>query len=52
VFYQKGHCEGISTCNIERVIGRYRLYPDKKKQEKTARKRARASRKLKKKISQ
>jgi len=39
ILYEKGYSEGISTWKIERVIRRYKLYPDKRKQEKTARKR-------------
>jgi len=52
VLYEKGYSEGISTWKIERVIRRYKLYPDKKKQEKTVRKRARAHQKPKKRITQ
>jgi len=48
VLYEKGYSEGISTWKIERVIRRYKLYPDKRKQEKTARKRAQARQKPKK----
>lgn len=52
VLYVKEYCEEISTWKIERVIRRYQLYPDKQKQEKTARKRARARQKPKKRITQ
>jgi len=52
VLYEKGYSEGISTWKIERVIRRYKLYPDKRKQEKTARKRARALQKSRKRITQ
>ena len=52
VLYEKGYSEWISTWKIERVIRRYKLYPDKRKQEKTARKRARARQKPRKRITQ
>jgi len=52
VLYEKEYSEGISTWKIERVIRRYKLYPDKKKAEKTARKRARAHQKPKRRITQ
>ena len=52
VLYEKEYSEGISTWKIERVIRRYKLYPDKKKAEKTARKRARARQKPKRRITQ
>jgi transposase InsO family protein len=52
VLYEKGYSEGISTWKIERVIRRYKLYPDQRKQEKTTRKRARARQKPKKRITQ
>jgi len=52
VLYEKGYSEGISTWKIERVIRRYKLYPDKKKAEKTATNRARARHKPKKRITQ
>jgi transposase len=45
VLYEKVYSEGISTWKIERVIRRHKLYPDQKKAEKTARKRARARQK-------
>jgi transposase InsO family protein len=51
VLYEKECAEGISTWKIERVIRRYKLYPDQKKQEKTTRKRARARQKPKKRIT-
>jgi hypothetical protein len=51
VLYEKGYSEGISTWKIERVIRRYKLYPDQKKAEKTARKRARARQKPKRRIT-
>jgi hypothetical protein len=47
VLYQKEYSEGISTWKIERVIRKYKLYPDQKKAEKTVRKRARARQKPK-----
>jgi transposase-like protein len=52
VMYGKEFSEDISTWKIERVIRRYNLYPDKKKAEKTARKRARARQKPKRRITQ
>jgi len=50
--YEKEYSEQISTWKIERVIRRYKLYPDQKKAENTARKRARARQKPKKRITQ
>ena len=50
VLYEKEHSEEISTWKIERVIRRYKLYPDQRKAEKTCRKRARARQKPKKRI--
>ena len=52
VIYEREYSEEISTWKIERVIRRYKLYPDQKKAEKTARKRARARQKPKKRITQ
>jgi transposase InsO family protein len=52
VLYEKEYCEWISTWKIERVVRRYKLYPDQNKAEKTARKRARARQKPKKRITQ
>jgi len=52
VLYQKEYSEEISTWKIERVIRRYRLYPDQKRAEKTARKRARARKHPKRRITQ
>jgi len=52
VLYQREYGEDISTWKIERVIRKHRLYPDRKKAEKTARKRARAHQKPKKRITQ
>jgi len=52
VIYEKEHSEGISTWKIERVIRKHKLYPDQKKQEKTAKKRARARQRPKKRITQ
>jgi len=52
VLYEKEYSEGISTWKIERVIRRHKLYPDQKKAEKIARKRARARQKPKKRITQ
>ena len=51
VLYEKEYCEEISTWKIERVIRRYKLYPDQRKAEKTARKRAQAREKPKKSIT-
>jgi len=51
VLYEKEYCEGISTWKIERVIRRHKLYPDQRKAEKTARKRARARQQPKKRIT-
>ena len=50
--YEKEYPKRIYTWKIERVIRRYKLYPDQKKAEKTARKRVRAHEKLKKRITQ
>ena len=50
--YEKEHREEISTWKIDRVIRRHKLYPDQKKAEQTARKRARAGQKPKKRITQ
>jgi len=52
VLYKKEYSEGISTWKIERVVRRYRLYHNQRKAEKTARKRARAHQKPKKRITQ
>jgi transposase InsO family protein len=52
VLYEKEYCEGISTWKVERVIRRYKLYPDQKKVEKIVQKRARARQKPKKRITQ
>jgi transposase InsO family protein len=52
VLYEKEYSEEISTWKIERVIRKYRLYPDQNKAEKTARKRARAQKHPKKRITQ
>jgi len=52
VIYEKEYYEEISTWKIERVVRRYKLYPDQKKAEKTARKRARARQKPKRRITQ
>ena len=51
VLYEKEYSEVISTWKIERVIRRHKLYPDQKKAEKTARKRARARKKPKRRIT-
>ena len=51
VIYEKEYSEEISTWKIERVIRRYKLYPDQMKAEKTSRKRARARQKPKKRIT-
>ena len=52
VLYEKEYSEEISTWKIERVIRKHKLYPDRKKAEKTAKKRARAHQKPKKRITQ
>ena len=52
VIYEREYSEEISTWKIERVIRRYKLYPDQKKVEKTARKRSRARQKAKKRITE
>jgi hypothetical protein len=52
VLYEKEYSEEISTWKIERVIRRYKLYADKKKAEKIARKRTRVRYKPKKRITQ
>jgi transposase InsO family protein len=52
VLYEKEYSEEISTWKIERVIRKHKLYPDKQRAEKTARKRARARQKPKKRITQ
>ena len=52
VLYKRKYCEDISTWKIERVIRMYKLYPDQRKVEKTARKRARAHQKAKRRITQ
>src|SRR4030043_1062723 len=52
VLYEKEYSEGVSTWKIERVIRRYKLYPDQKKIEDTARKRSRARQKPKRRITQ
>ena len=52
VLYKKRYGEEISTWKIERVIRKHRLYPDRKRAEKTARKRARARKHPKKRITQ
>jgi len=52
VIYEKEYFEEISTWKIERVIRRYKLYPDREKADKTARKRGRAQKHPKKRITQ
>ena len=52
VLYEREYSEEISTWKIERVIQRHKLYPDQKNAEKTAKKRARAHQKSKKRITQ
>jgi transposase InsO family protein len=52
VLYGKEYHEEISTWKIERVIRKYKLYPDKMKAEKIARKRARARQKPKRRITE
>jgi len=50
--YKKEYSEQISSWKIERVIRRHKLYPDKKKTEKSVRKRAGTGQKPKKRITQ
>jgi len=50
-FMEQEHGEVRSTWKIERVIRRYKLYPDQRKAEKTSRKRARALKKPKKRVT-
>jgi len=50
--YEKEYSEWISTWKVERVVRRYKLYPDRNKAEKTARKRAGSRQKPKKRITQ
>ena len=50
VLYKKAHNEDISCWKIERVVREHKLYPDKVKQAKTAKKQARAREKPKKRI--
>ena len=52
VIYEKEYGEEISTWKIERVIRRYKLYPNEIRAERIARKRARARRRPKKRITQ
>ena len=52
VIYQREYQEEISTWKIERVIRKHKLYPDRIKAEKTARKRVRARERPKKRITQ
>jgi len=52
VLYEKEYSEDISTWKVERVIRKYKLYPDQNKAERTARKRAQARQKPKKRITQ
>ena len=52
VIYEKEYSEEFSTWKIERIVRRYKLYPGQKKAEKTARKRARARQKPKRRITQ
>ena len=52
VLYGEEYHEEISTWKIERVIRRYKLYPDKMKAEEIAGKRARARQKPKRRISE
>ncbi len=51
VLYEREYSEAISTWKIERVIRRYKLYPDQRKAEKTSKKRARALKKPKKRVT-
>ncbi len=52
VLYEKKYGEKITTWKIERVIRKHKLYPDRIKAEKTARKRDRARNNPKKRITQ
>jgi len=52
VLYQKEYSEEISTWKVERVIRKHELYPDRKKAERIAQKRARARQRPKKRITQ
>jgi transposase len=52
VLYKKAHNEDISCWKIERVIRRYKLYPDKVRQAGIARKQARSREKPKRRIIQ
>ena len=52
VLYREEYREEISTWKIERVIRKYKLYPDKVKAEKIAGKRARAPQKPKRRITE
>ena len=52
VLYRRDYKEDISCWKIERVIRKHKLYPDKIKAEKTAKKIARAKRNPKKRITQ
>ena len=51
VIYEKEYSEGISTWKIERVIRRYKLYPDQRKAEKTSRRRAISLKRAKRRIT-
>ena len=52
VLYKREYSEEISTWKIERVIRRHKLYPDKRKAAKIARKRALARQKPRRRITQ
>jgi transposase InsO family protein len=52
VIYEKEYSEEVSTRKVEREVRRHKLYPDQNRAEKTARKRARARQKQKKRITQ
>lgn len=52
VIYRREYKEEISTWKIERIIRKHKLYPNQKKAANTARKRAKAQKKPKKRINQ
>jgi len=52
VLYEEEYSGEISTWKIERVVRRYKLYPDQNKADKTARKRARTLKHPKRRITQ
>ena len=52
VLYEKEYSEEISTWKVERVVRRYKLYPNQMKAERTARKRTLARKHPKRRITQ